>query len=684
VGKYQVELPSGKYEIEADNDADLEAAVAELSGEAEAPAPEAAGYNPTGLAGVINDVYEGTSYVDRAIVQAVPAAVAGLPALAADAYDSLSNGVVMGYNAIAPRFGGKEISPIQPFRHSNALGEIGDSAADAMGLPEPTTKMGQGALKIGSAALSAFGGAGLAAKAGTVAGAAPAISAPLQALADAPMLQAAGAAGATVATDLAQSMGVQHPLLLAAVGMLGGTTPGAATSATRRVAGGVGQLYAPFRSVGEDGFLPGISRDVIAGKVLNKLATTPGITPQALEAATPILPGSNPTIAQVSRDPGLIGAESGIRNALDNGAATSGRISQRNTEQNTARQAALDRITLPSRAVPEGGAPQRGTLEYAEAKRDAAVDQNKRAAFEGAAAFGLGDTSHVLSRIQAIRRSPEAGPRKAVQDAMDFAEERLTQPGVNLNDPETLYSIRKDLGLARDGKYNTDKSDLRLAKGELQTVIGVLDNAIDSAAPGYRRYMDLYAKRSIPLNQQKALQDLRERGQVSGSDQVSGERILTLGKYGTAVRKAIATGVLGPGPGNGNLSQAQMNTVINVVEDLDRGAATTAATIKPPGSDTFKNFSVAAVIGRIVGDGFPDTAAGRMTQTIAKPLGWMYSLPDEAIGQLLVEATLDPRLAARLMRQANAHEVQSIAAELAERVRKQTQGAAVYGAANQQ
>lgn len=598
--------------------------------------------------------------------------IAGIPLMIGDAANATLNIVIGGLNALG----------VQAPKLASASGSF-SNALTAAGLPKPETA----AERIAGIGAGAIGGAGLARAGANAIAAVPRVGTndllgqAAQFFADAPSLQVAGAMGGAAATEAGRSGGVENPAALAGLGILGSVAPGSATSTAQRLGAGAAQLAAPFRSVGENGVLPGISRDVIAGKVLNKLSTTPGITPQVMDAATPIVPGSNPTIAQVSRDPGLISAESGIRASLDNGQATSGRIAQRMTEQNTARQEALDRITLPSQPVPEGGTPQRGTLEYAEAKRDRAVTENRARAFRNA---GVADRTPALSAIDNVLSGP-TGAKKDVQEAMTFARERLSQENVNLSDPETLYAIRQDLAEARNGKYNADKPSLRLAKGELQTVIGELDNVIDAAAPGYRKYLDLYSKRSRPLNQQEALRDLRgERGQLSASDQVSGERILSLGKYGTAVRKAIASGALGRGIGNGGLSDAQMRTVISVVEDLDRGAAGTAATVKPAGSDTFKNLSIANVIGRMMGDNFPDTPAGQAVQAFTKPLGWLYSTPDEKVGQLLVEAVLDPRLAARLQRQATRYEVQSIANELAQRAAQQAKGAAAYSNANQQ
>lgn len=633
-----------------------------------------------GLADTINSAYNsymrGSGLVARTAVDAIPSAVLGLPALAMDAYDATKNIGKMGWNAAAPYFGGDQVDVPAPFAHTRALRDIGESAANLMDLPEAKTKIEQGLMDVGSAGLSALGGAGVAGSLGRAAAASPRVASVMGDLASLPGLQAAGAAGSAGASIAAREGGLS-PNAQFGVGLIGALAPGGAASLGERALGGVGALAAPFRSVGEGGFLPGVSRDVITGKVLNKLATRPGMTPSVMDAAQPIVPGSEPTISQVSRDPGLIAAEGPIMDALGG----TGQLALRKSDQNAARQAALDNIIMPNAQNPQN--PERGSLEYAQAKRDSTVDTNKNAAFTPTTAqLGMADPTPVLDAINTIRKSSSTGPRKAVQDAMSFAEERLSQPGINPNDPETLYSIRKDLGLAREGKYNTDKSDMRLAKGELQTVIGKLDNVIDSAAPGYRKYMDLYAKRSIPLNQQEAMSNLRTGSQQPLSDPIAAQQgqktmILAPGKFQTKLQKFIASG----DAADAHLSNSQMSILQDVGDDLDRGAAAQSGTIKAPGSDTFRNLSMANIIGRVMGDNFPDTAAGQAVKTFAVPLSWMYkqSGAEEAVGELLKQAVLDPKLAARLQRMASRSEIEAISAELARRAAQQSKGAALYG-----
>lgn len=627
----------------------------------DAPEPKAA----ESKASLKDEVSHILGLTGRAMVKGVT----GLPEIVGNAANAATNYGIRGVNAVAGS-------------HIPQLGTVSagvDNLLDQAGFSRPRNKVEEGVQVMGSALAGAGGFNALQNGVQAVSRASGTLAdGVLNELARAPVLQTIGAGTGYLASDAAREAGVKNPYALMLLGTLGGVAGGSGATLAGRAAGGAAQLAAPFRSASGPGIGSSYSREGIIGNVLNKLATTPGITPSVLESAQPLVPGSNPTIAQASRDPGLIAAEVGIRNALDSGGGSSGRIAQRYSQQNTARNEALDRLEMPSVAVPEGAQPPRGSLQYAQAKRQMAVDEDLTQAMSNPNR-GVADTEPVMDTINRVLSRP-TGAKADVQNAMEYAYNRLNQERVDLTDPETLYAIRQDLKDAANGHYNTDKPALARARSQLNEVIGSLDDAIDTAAPGYRDYLDLYAKRSRPLNQQTALRDLRQRGELAGSDPISGDRILSIGKYGTAVRKAIASGKLGTGVGNANLSPQQMSTIHNVVDDLDRGAATTAGTIRPAGSDTFRNLSIASVIGRVLGDNVPKGAVGQGMQTVMKPLSWMYGMQDEALQQMLVDAVLDPQLAARFMRTANRQNVENLAAELAKRAGKQAQGNAIYGA----
>lgn len=623
----------------------------------------------------------------RVGLQAIPSAVAGLPALAMDAYDSLRNATAMGMNTLLPKEYEQPLIP--PFRHSGMVADVGEQMADAAGTPRPVGKLESGLVGLGTAGASAVGGAGLyGAGARALSGGAAPIAANVgaqvsrtgmgalrQAAADAeqfvataqnavgpttqmvlqelgrgPLMQGLSSVGGAYASDIAREMGAPPALILGA-GMVGGAATGLGVTGATRTGGAGRALVRPFTAAG---------RDVIAGRVLNRLATNPIFAREQMENFVELVPGSQPTMSQVSRDPGLIAAETGFRNTLDTGVAPGGgnRIGQRLSEQNSARQAYLGRVARDEQ-----------TLERATAKRDRTFDEEAAPAFREKSPVGV-DPAPVLDLITQIRRSPR-GVQQPVQQALTYAEQRLTQRGVDLTDPEVLYEVRKDLANAARGRYSGDASNMRHAAGELMTVVRRLDRIIENGAPGYARYMRLYERRSIPIDQMTGAQNIRTGGQVTARDPVSREPTLSNGRFQTAMQRAARNGDMD------RMTEGQIRTIQRVADDLDRGAAPTTNVAKVPGSDSMRNFSIANVIGRILGDNVPPEVSA-VGQKLLAPLSWFYSMPDEQIGQLLVDAALDPRLAASLMRRATEASVEDIARELAWRSRNSAVSASVY------
>jgi hypothetical protein len=586
-------------------------------------------------------------------LQAIPSAIAGVPALAMDAYDSLDNMGRMAMNTVLPE--DKQFAQIPPFRHSGAVSDFGAGMADAAGATKPVGRLESGLVDIGTAALSAGGGAGVyyaAAKQFKNAG--PTLSLIMEEFGRGPVTQTLGATGGAYATDLAQNADLPPAAVLGA-GVLGGTLTGVGATGATRAAGAGRALYRPFTTAG---------RDVIAGKVINRFATNPALAAEYMENSVELVPGSKPTMAQVSRDPGLIAFEGGVRSTLDTGAAPGGgnRIGQRFSDQNTARQQYLNTVV-------QGPAE----LEAAQKLRARTFKEEGRPAFDGKSPVGV-DPQPVFDRIASIRKSYD-GKRTEVQGALKFAEERLSQQGVDYTDPEQLYAIRKDLANASRGKYQ-GKEDLKYARGQLDDVIRTLDRTIEVGAPGYARYMRIFEERARAVDQLKTMQKARTAGAAMASDPVTKMEELRLGPFQTAVQKALANG---KGP---KLTDEQIGVMQNVIDDLDRASAPSSNVVKVPGSDTMRNFSIGSVIGRIIGDNpgpAGQNAQAGLQRGAGKLLSWIYAMPDEQVGQLLVDAVLDPKLAARLSRQATTAEIESIARELAFRSRVGTTSSALYG-----
>jgi len=410
---------------------------------------------------------------------------------------------------------------------------------------------------------------------------------------------------------------------------------------TARVAEAPGALIKPFTQEG---------REVIVGNVLRQLATTPDETAARLAQAQSLVPGVRPTTAAAARDPGLAASETAIR-ALDQSGAFPSRLSAN-------QQALLEAYRRVS------GRP--GSIPLAEAKRAEITAPMREQAFANVTvdpqAFQSGITLTVNRAIENIRNSP-AGVRQDVETAMNWATSRIAKART----PMELYEIRKDLSAAMQGKYNQDVPSLRLAKGQLSDVVRVVDDVIESSAPGFKAYMEKYSKMSQPIDQMRVLQDIERRVTTGQPNLMTGEPVIAAG----SLRRQLATRADEIGA---ELSPAAQRKLDNIIEEINRGMAATAPGVKPPGSDTFRNMSMGNLIGRVFSESLADNTTLR---TMTRPLDFLYRLPDQQIQQLLVEAMLDPKLASVMMSKANILKVEPLAKSLRQKAEQLGFGATI-------
>lgn len=574
--------------------------------------------------------------------------VTGIPAMVGDAANAAVNYGIRGVNSVA----GTQIPQL------GMVSDSVDAGLSKMGLPQPANVME----RLNEVAGSALFGAGGAQIGANALAKVPQMAGVLGELARGPIVQGIGAATGALATEGAQKMGVTNPYALGAAGVIGSILPGGGATAAL---GGVRAAAAPFRRIGQG---------EIVGNVLNRLSTTPAATAERLAGTREIIPGSAPTVSQASGDAGLAGAESALR-GMDERNLIGNRLSQ----QNAARMGEMNAM-----------AGDEAALTAAKKYRDAAYKDVAEPAFANQKPISIGRewiNNPVRRKIQELRESP-AGARKTVRDALDEAEAQLTQEGVDLSNAEVLYNIRKDLALARDGKLTgkgksgAELANLKTAKSELNDVIKSLDEVIETGAPGFKEYLKLYSERSVPVDQLKALQKIRSRAILAAPDPVTGEAVLSQSKFTTLLRNNLDEGLnlRGKGPDGAKLSPGHLAALDRIAADLDRGAAPNAATVRAPGSDTFKNMTTGAVIGRILGDSAAELVGNTSAvKTLVRPLNFLYRVPEQQIQQLMIEAWLDPKLAAQLMRKASESEIQSVAAQLGKRLGQQAAANALYG-----
>lgn len=501
----------------------------------------------------------------------------------------------------------------------------------AMGFPEPATPQERVVQDISTAG---YGVAGAANLAGQALPAATSMTAQefLKMLATNPRTQAAAATASSAAAGSLREGGAPPSLQMGGAMLAGMAAPSGPTlSTTQRALAAPVSMVQPFTQAG---------RETIVGGLLNRLATDPTRAQLNLSRAEPLVPGVQPTTAATAFDPGLASAETAIR-ALDQTGAFPSRLSAN-------QQALLEGFRKLS------GKP--GSVAVAELKRTDVTKPLREQAFAGVTVdpvtFQTGIRLVVNQAIDNVMKSP-VGVRQDVETAMKFATDRVARA----KSPMELYEIRKDLAAAAQGKYNQENPSLRLASGQLKQVIAAVDDVIDAAAPGFKDYMSKYSKMSGPIDQMRVLQEIERRVTTGQPNLMTGEPVLAAGSLRRQLANKAEELDL-------KLSVPAQTRLDNIVDEINRGMAATAPGVKPPGSDTFKNMSMGNLIGRV----FSESMATNTTlRTMTRPLDFLYKLPDEQIQQLLVQAMLDPKIAAMMMAKANITKVEPLAKSLREK-----------------
>ena len=496
------------------------------------------------------------------------------------------------------------------------------------GFPQPRTAQERIVQDVSQAGYGVGGLANLAARA------APSVTSTVgqgvtQMLATNPRAQSSAALAATAAGGLLREGEFSPGVQLAGALGAGMMAPGGPTlSTTQRALAAPSAIVKPFTREG---------REVMVGNVLRSVATDPDRAIANLQQAQSTVPGLRVTTAAGARDPGLAAAETPIR-ALDQSGAFPSVLSAN-------QQALMDSFRRLS------GRP--GSIESAEAKRSSITAPMRESAFANAQPVSV---EPIAAAIQGITSNP-ATQRQTVDQAMGYVSSLLARrvdPETGTINPMALYSVRKDITDAMAGKLSGDLANLRLARGQLADLLPVIDSTIESGAPGYQRYMQQFAKSSSAIDQMRLLQGIESRVTTGQPNLMTGEPVLAA----SALRRQLAAKSEEIGA---QLSPAAQRRLDNIINEINRGQAATAPGVKAPGSNTFQNMSMGNLIGRVFSESLADNTTLR---TMTRPLDFLYKLPDQQIQQLLVEAMLDPQLAAQMMSKASIMKVEPLAKSL--------------------
>lgn len=500
------------------------------------------------------------------------------------------------------------------------------------GLPEPQT----GAEHLSGAINQAVVGMGPIVKGAQLAGKVMQDAVPfIRSMLTQPIAETAAAASGAGASEGVKQMGGGT----AAQMIAGAITPmglSAASNVIGRAASGINDIRRPLTQGGAE---------QIAGDVLGRITQDKGTAlrnlqryNQLVEAGAQVSsPGFKPTAGAVSGDYGLVGGQQ----LISRGDA-SPQFAQRFAANNEAHAADLGKLNATEQAI----------AQYT-AKRDAITGPLREAAFapvEAAPGYMVQrhvDFTPVADHLGTIAASA-AGGKAESQKAIKWVADRLIKyDQEGRTDPKNAYALYQDIGDLVAGKIKDDSgSALRLAGGLANDVKKVLGQQIELAAPGFKNYLEHYARLSKPIDRLQVITD-----KLGGQDLTrvtNATPVVTDNGASYVLSQAKLKNAVGGINAETNLAPRQRDVLGRVLGDLNAETFASRGG-KQPGSDTYQNIASANFVNRMLGDTLASSGIGKAIQA---PLNFVNRPFESRINDLIVQAYQDPKLMEKLLRKA--------------------------------
>lgn len=378
----------------------------------------------------------------------------------------------------------------------------------------------------------------------------------------------------------------------------------------------------PFRSGGQE---------AIAGRVLNRFATDRDAAVGAARMAGQIVPGSRPTLAEATLDPGLATFQNTMRSVDPVNAK--GALIRRSQENSAARLAALRTISGTAKDLSE-----------AEARRATVAGNLYQKAFEQ----GF-DADNIAPSLRTTFKSLLKRP--SIQNARAKAVQLAKEEGLDLTDDTSLVGLHYTKIALDDMIGAAEGNEKRLLQGTKQMLVG----AMDELSPMYKMARKTFENLSKPINSMQVGQriyDKSTRALMEGTDaqKLYGDR------YATLLRDEIqtvknATGFKSNKGLRSLMNDAEIKSLNAIKKDLAREAQATGLGAAA-GSPTAQNLVGRDILEQIAGPvGAPRSWMGSalVENFLSRPISFAYGVPEQRIRGLLADALVNPQYAAALM-----------------------------------
>ena len=402
---------------------------------------------------------------------------------------------------------------------------------------------------------------------------------------------------------------------------------GAIAPATLAAVRGGQALYQGGKGLAEPFTRGGQER--IASEVLRRSATDPAKAAQLAGQARELVPGSQPTLAQVAQDPGLAQLERTILNNAEYAPA----LAQRAGNQRMARLDAVKDVAGRGDHYDEikAGRALFAGEDYAKAMNQG-VDQDMAKALQ--------------PQIQNLMERPSI--QAAQKDAIRLAKEN----GQNLTDFGSVQgmdwlkkALDNRISVASNPGSSIGKEDLRALVQTKNDLMATLEQI----APAYKQANQNFADMSKQVNSMDVARSLLETLNKPGARYMQPGTAKEMGDaYSTALAKSLDSVKKSTGMErrlDQVMSTPDISALENVARDLGRKSFAENAG-KATGSNTAQNLASQNMLRRMLGPtGLPESwAESTMLQALLSPVQGASKLTgaDRKIMDRIAQGLLDP------------------------------------------
>lgn len=437
--------------------------------------------------------------------------------------------------------------------------------------------------------------------------------APLSVVPGANTVAGAGAIGATMGgLQPTNSTGETLKNMLFG-GVLGSAVQGAASHPVEVVEAAKNLVTRPFsaaKAVVEPLYEKG--RNQILARTLSNATNNRQDVVQNLRNAKELIPGSQPTAAEVGNSGGLAALQRSAAAVDPEAYAT------RAAQQNEARTGTLADM-----------AGTQGERDFTAANRAATASDLYKQAYD----FGLDLTKMTPARrgeVTKLLRTP------ALQDAVGQARVLAQNEMTNIKNPAGSVQGLDYVKRALDDQIS------KATGNEQRILVGLKDRlltTIDTLSPEYSAARKVYADMSKPITQMDIAQSISDRSVSPLTGNIKPEM------YARALSDDTASKVSGMRNATleNTMTPEQLATLNNLKEDLARSVKARDMG-RGPGSDTTQKLAMSNIMQQ---SGLPMGVLN--LPGVGRFSNWLYSHSDEQMRNALSKMLLDPQETARIM-----------------------------------